>query len=268
MRVSSLVTYPVKGCAGVVLDSVSVDATGLEHDRAFMIVDDDGAFRSQRSDPVLAVVRCSVTDGLLTLEHPPSGSTTVSVDRDSAARDITMFRAPLRGIDQGDEVAAWLTEVIGEPSRLVAAPRDRGRVTDGISPGSAQFADSAAVHILSTATLAGLNARLDAPLPMDRFRPNIVVDGWEDPHREDEVRDVAIGSTRLAYSKLAIRCPVTTVEQTTGERGGPEPLRTLATYRRAQQKGVAFGAKFSVLQHGTVSVGDELHVETWGASEL
>ncbi|OZF35750.1 MOSC domain-containing protein [Rhodococcus sp. 14-2483-1-1] len=268
MRISSLVTYPVKGCAGVALNSASVSATGLEHDRAFMIVDDDGAFRSQRSDPVLAVVRCSMTDGALTLEHASAGSMTVSVDRDSAPRDITMFRAPMRGIDQGDEVAAWLTEVIGEPSRLVAAPRGHGRVTDGISPGSAQFADSAAVHILSTATLAGLDSRLDVALPMDRFRPNIVVDGWEEPHREDEIREVGIGSARLAYTKLAIRCAVTTVEQTTGERGGPEPLRTLATYRRARQKGVAFGAKFSVLQNGTVSIGDELLVETWGASEL
>ncbi|MCJ0891273.1 MOSC domain-containing protein [Rhodococcus sp. ARC_M12] len=268
MRVSSLVTYPVKGCAGSTLHSAHVSATGLEHDRAFMIVDSDGAFRSQRSDPVLAVVRCSVADGSLTLTHESTGSVTVPVDRDSAARDITMFRAPMRGIDQGDEVATLLTEVIGEPSRLVAAPRDHGRITDGISPGSAQFADSAAVHILSTATLAGLNSRLDVALPMDRFRPNIVVDGWDEPHREDELRDVTIGGMRLVYTKLAIRCAVTTVDQTTGVRTGPEPLRTLGDYRRGRQKGVAFGSKFSVLQNGTVTVGDELRVESWGESEL
>ncbi|OZC56934.1 MOSC domain-containing protein [Rhodococcus sp. 06-418-5] len=268
MRVSSLVTYPVKGCAGAVLDAAQVSATGLEHDRSFMIVDADGAFRSQRTDPVLAVVRCSVGDGTLTLEHDTSGSVTVSVDRDSAARDITMFRSPMRGIDQGDDVADWLTDVIGEPSRLVAAPRDLDRVTDGIRPGSAQFADSSAVHILSTATLAGLNSRLDVPLPMDRFRPNIVVDGWDSPHREDEVRDVTIGGARLAYTKLAIRCAVTTVEQSTGVRTGPEPLRTLGDYRRGRQKGVAFGSKFSVVQDGTVTVGDELHVASWGESEL
>ncbi|CCQ15026.1 putative uncharacterized protein [Rhodococcus sp. AW25M09] len=268
MHVSSLVTYPVKGCAGAALDSARVGATGLEHDRAFMIVDADGAFRSQRSDPALALVRCSVTDTALTLEHPSTGSVTVAVDRDSAAREVTMFAAPMRGIDQGDEVADWLGEVLREPSRLVAAPHDLGRITDGISPGSAQFADSSAVHILSTATLAGLNSKLDVALPMDRFRPNIVIDGWEEPHREDEVREVGIGSARLAYTKLAIRCAVTTVEQTTGERAGPEPLRTLGTYRRARQKGVAFGSKFSVVHEGTVTVGDELSVETWGESEL
>ncbi len=72
----------------------------------------------------------------------------------------------------------------------------------------------------------------------------------------------------MAYTKLAIRCAVTTVEQTTGVRTGPEPLRTLGDYRRGRQKGVAFGSKFSVLQDGTVTVGDELHVESWGESEL
>ncbi|MFY2787276.1 MOSC domain-containing protein [Rhodococcus sp. KRD162] len=268
MHVSSLVTYPVKGCAGAALESARVGATGLEHDRAFMIVDADGTFRSQRSDPVLALVRCSVTDEVLTLQHPSAGSVTVAVDRDSAAQQVTLFGAPMRGIDQGDEIAAWLAEVIEEPARLVAAPRDLGRVTDGISPGSAQFADSSAVHIVSTATLAGLNSRLDVALPMNRFRPNIVIDGWEEPHREDEVRDVGVGSVDLAYTKLAIRCAVTTVEQSTGLRTGPEPLRTLATYRRARQKGVAFGAKFSVMQEGTVTVGDELRVGSWGESEL
>ncbi|MBY4211379.1 MOSC domain-containing protein [Rhodococcus fascians] len=268
MRVSSLVTYPVKGCAGTALHSARVGTAGLEHDRAFMIVDSDGSFRSQRTDPVLAVVRCSVENGSLTLRHESAGSVTAVVDRDSAGREVTMFGTPLRGIDQGDDIAAWLTDVIGEPSRLVAAPRDHGRVTDGIRPGSAHFADSAAVHILSTATLAGLNSRLDAPLPIDRFRPNIVVDGSQDAHVEDEVRDISIGDARLAYTKLAIRCAVTTVEQSTGVRTGPEPLRTLGTYRRARQKGVAFGSKFSVIEEGTISVGDELRVETWGESEL
>lgn len=265
---SALVTYPVKGCAGTALDTARVGVTGLEHDRAFMIVDADGAFRSQRSDPVLAVVRCSVTDAALTLEHSSFGSVTIAVDRDAAPREVTMFRAPMRGIDQGDRVAGWLTAVIGQPSRLVAAPPDHGRVTNGIHPGSAQFADSSAVHMLSTASLADLNSRLEVALPMDRFRPNIVVNGWSEPHLEDEVRETTIGSARLAYTELAIRCAVTTVEQATGVRGGPEPLRTLGTYRRARQKGVAFGSKFSVLQDGVVAVGDELRIDDWGESEL
>ncbi|WP_139280019.1 MOSC domain-containing protein, partial [Rhodococcoides yunnanense] len=176
VTVSELVCYPVKGCAGTSLRSALVTARGLEHDREFMIVDGEGAFRSQRSDPVLAVIEPSI-DGDLTLSHADFGSVTVAVDSESPARDVTMFRRPFRGIDQGDDAATWLTAVIGEPSRLVRVPPDLDRITDGIVPGTAGFADSSAVHILSHASLNELNARLERPLPMDRFRPNIVVAG-------------------------------------------------------------------------------------------
>ncbi|WP_139280017.1 MOSC domain-containing protein, partial [Rhodococcoides yunnanense] len=91
---------------------------------------------------------------------------------------------------------------------------------------------------------------------------------WDDPHTEDTIREFDVGDSVLTYTKLAIRCAVTTVDQRRGERDGPEPLRTLGTYRRARQKGVAFGVKLSVLQEGAVTVGDELHVRSWGDSEL
>lgn len=233
-----------------------------------MIVDEDLSFRSQRSDPILAVIRPSIEDGVLTLEHSDFGSVTCAVDLESPGVDVTMFRAPFRGIDQGDDVAAWLTSVIGETSRLVAAPPDFHRVTDGIVPGTAGFADSGAVHLLSDSTLAGLNSRLDTPLPMDRFRPNIVVTGWNEAHTEDTVREFGVGSAVLTYTKLAIRCAVTTVDQSRGERAGAEPLKTLASYRKARAKGVAFGTKLTVLEAGSVAVGDSIDVRTWGDSEV
>lgn len=266
--VSELVCYPVKGCAGHSLQSARMTFRGLEHDRDFMIVDEDLSFRSQRSDPVLAAIRPAIEGGELTLAHSDFGSVTCAIDRESTASEVTMFGRPFRGIDQGDEIAMWLSEVIGDKSRLVAAPPDFHRVTDGIAPGTAAFADSAAVHILSESTLTGLNARLDRKLPMDRFRPNIVVSGWESAHTEDLVRAITIGATELTYTKLAIRCAVTTVDQHRGERDGREPLKTLATYRKARQKGVAFGSKFAVVEEGILTVGDEVFVASWGDTEL
>lgn len=265
---SELHCYPVKGCAGLSLHSARITARGVEHDRRFMIVDADGSFRSQRSDPGLALIRPSLDDDALTLEHSDFGSVTAPIDMQSAPREVSMFRKPLAGIDQGDELAAWLSEVIGEASRLVAVPPDAERVTDGLVPGTAGFADSSAVHILSSSSLAGLDSRMPQPLPMNRFRPNIVVTGWESAHTEDLMRTLVIGAASLAYTKLAIRCPVTTVDQNRGERDGAEPLKTLRTYRTARQKGVAFGSKFAVLQEGTVTVGDEVLVSSWGESEL
>lgn len=103
---------------------------------------------------------------------------------------------------------------------------------------------------------------------MSRFRPNIGAGGWDDPHREDQARRLAIGDTELGYAKLAIRCAVTLVDQAAGIKLGPEPIRTLATYRRAPAGGVAFGSKFSVLRPGTLAVGDNIAVTEWSASGL
>lgn len=116
---------------------------------------------------------------------------------------------------------------------------------------------------------------------MNRFRPNIVVDSgprqgldrdcsdWAAvPHAEDRTRRIRIGGTELGYAKLAVRCAVTLVEQEAGARQGPEPLRTLAGYRRATSGGVVFGAKFSVVRPGKLSVGDEVVVREWGVAEL
>jgi uncharacterized protein len=100
------------------------------------------------------------------------------------------------------------------------------------------------------------------------FRPNIVIEGWEDPHMEDQIRHVRAGNAELGYAKLAIRCAVTLVDQCSGVRAGPEPIRTLATYRRAPGGGVAFGAKFSVLQADKLTVGDEVTVLSWAEPEL
>ena len=90
-----------------------------------------------------------------------------------------------------------------------------------------------------------------------------MVDGWAEPHVEDQVREASIRDTELGFAKLAVRCAVTLVDQRTGVRVGPEPLRTLADYRRITDKGVAFGAKFSVLRPGRLAVGDELVVRRW-----
>jgi uncharacterized protein YcbX len=164
-------------------------------------------------------------------------------------------------------------------------------VTDGLVAGTSGYADSCAVHILSSASLDELNRRITAagrrPVPMARFRPNVVVDGWGDDggaacpdgpyadgsygpgaHREDLARRVTLSNARLGYAKLAIRCAVTLVNQEDGKKGGPEPLRTLAAYRRAREGGVAFGSKFAVLEGGKVALGDVVTVTEWGASEL
>ncbi|MFB6663885.1 MOSC domain-containing protein [Streptomyces parvus] len=291
--VVDLITYPVKGCAGTSVDSTHLTPAGLAHDRSFMVVDVDGVFRTQRRDPRLALVLPTVSaDGsrlTLVSTEPDSGHGALHLEVTTSAprRDVDLFGATYQGIDQGDEAAAWLTEFLGAPSRLVRVPPEHDRKTDGLTPGTSGYADSSAVHLLSRASLAHLHARLAergaSPLAEDRFRPNIIIDSlpegtrgsrgeraadWaSEPHAEDRIRRAAIGAAELGYTKLAVRCAVTLVDQEAGARGGPEPLRTLADYRRFSVGGVVFGTKFAVLRPGKLSVGDEVTVEEWGEAE-
>lgn len=271
--VTSLTYYPIKGCAGITVPEAAMTAAGLAHDRSFMITNAEGGFRSQRRDPGMAVIRPTISaDGnRLSLSAPGATEVDVKVDASSPPVPVEMFGDPYRGIDQGPEAAQWLSDVLGVPSRLVRVPADHDRVTGGLNAGTAGFADGCAVLIASQSSLDELNRRLpadEARLPMSRFRPNIVVEGWPEPHTEDRAREVAIGGARLGYAKLAVRCVVTTVDQASGAKVGPEPLRTLADYRRLRDAGVCFGAKFAVTRTGNLRVGDEVRVDTWGDSPI
>ncbi|MUL43178.1 MOSC domain-containing protein [Streptomonospora sp. PA3] len=269
--VDALLCYPVKGCGATVLTESGIGPAGLCYDRSFMVVDADGVFRSQRGTPRLAVIRPEITDSgrKLRLRAPGHGSVAIAVRTDGDRRRVELFGTAYTGLDQGEEAARWLSEVVGAPSRLVRVPPDHDRRTSGHTPGTSGYADSCAVLVVSRASLADLGRRIAergrTPVPADRFRPNIILGGDEAPYTEDAMRILAVGGAELGYAKPAIRCAVTTVDQATGAKAGPEPLATLARYRRTSAGGVAFGAKFAVLSPGAVAVGDEVAVG-WGDS--
>jgi uncharacterized protein len=268
-RVAELRYYPIKGCAGTSVREGVLTPAGLAHDRTFLVVNPDGLFRTQRRHPLLATIRPEIDarGELLTLRAPGLEPLAAPVDVTGPRRPVQLFGAPYTGIDQGAAVAGWLSEVLGESSRLVRVPPEHRRVTDGETTGTSAYADSSAVLVTSWASWEALNDRIvgrgDEPVAMARFRPNIVVDGWPGPHVEDRVRSAEVGGAELGFTKLAIRCAVTMVDQDTGERVGPEPIRTLAGYRRHPAGGVIFGAKFSVVRPGRLAVGDALRVHRW-----
>ncbi|MEU8873268.1 MOSC N-terminal beta barrel domain-containing protein [Streptomyces javensis] len=267
--VAELTCYPIKGCAGVPLFEALLTEAGLEHDRSFMVIGEDGECRTQRRDPRLAVIRPAVDPhgARLTLSAPGEDEVAIDIDTTSARREVTVFDTPYLGIDQGEDAATWLSRFLGAPSRLVRVPPEHDRVTDGWIPGTCGYADSAAVHVVSRASLDGLNERIagagGAPLPMNRFRPGIVLGGWDEPHREDRVRTITIGGAELGFAKHTARCVVTTVDQGEGVKAGPEPLRTMAGYRRGPGGATLFGCQFSVIRAGKLAVGDEVDVIEW-----
>ncbi len=258
--VSALTSYPIKGCAGVALERAEVTPTGLPHDRLFAVVAPDGTIVWQGEAPRLAAVRVRVLDegAKLALSAPGAGELVLDVATDGPVRPVEVEKWPGCGIDQGDEAAEWLSGAVGTPVRLVREPARASRARAG--------ADPTALLVLSLSTLDELNARIAArgaePVPMDRFRPNIVISGWSEPHTEDRVGRMAIGGTEIGFGERAIRCAVTLVDQSTGVRVGPEPLRTLADYRR-EPDGVSFGLKAAVLAPGAIAVGDDVTVTEW-----
>jgi uncharacterized protein YcbX len=279
ITVRTLTYYPVKGCAGTAVQSARVGDTGLEHDRTFMVVDAvDGSFRSQRKVPAMAAIRPEIVDGgtALRLSAPKVESVRLGIDPDGELRPVSMFERDIGdGADQGGLAAEWFSEVLGVKSRLVRVPWGFDRDGWGETPGKVGFADAHAVLVVSQASLDGLNARIEArgadPVPMDRFRPNIVLGGCSGPHAEDEMRRLEIGSVQLAYAVRAMRCGVPMVDQLTGRRAGPEPIRTLATYRREPDydNRVSFGMKAAVVRNGTLSVGDPVQVQvTWASGPV
>lgn len=254
--VSSLFVYPVKSCHGIEITSAEVGVRGIEHDREWMIVDSTGQFLSQRKLPEMALITTTLSDDRLAL--------TFGVDRvqvpfePTAGREIevTVWGIPCRAIDEGHDAAEKLSLFLGLDCRLVRMTHGNVRTIAGGHEQLA-FADAYPFLVTSEASLRDLNKRLDEPLPMDRFRPNIVATGCE-PYAEDAWKLIRINSVALRGETQCARCVTTATDQKSGERG-VEPLATLAEYRRTDE-GVVFGRNFSHLDTGTISVGDTIQI--------
>jgi uncharacterized protein YcbX len=259
-RVAALTVFPIKGCAGIPVEHAEVTTTGLAGDRRFMVTGPDGRFKTQRRHPLLATVRPRLDGGCLVLEADGVEPAAVEVVDDGPRRPVEIFGREHPAIDQGDAAADWLSTVLGVESRLVGVAPEHHRPTDGLVPGLTGWADSGSLLLLSRAAADDLSDRVaertGTPMPIDRFRANVVLTGCS-AHAEDDLDRVTLGTAGLAFAKQAVRCAVVTVDQRTGERDGPEPLETLATYRLLDA-GVVFGAKYTVLDPGEAAVGDEL----------
>jgi hypothetical protein len=175
------------------------------------------------------------------------------------ACDVVIWNDTVAAVDAGDEAAEWLHGAVGESARLVFMPDGAHRAVNARygAPGDhVSFADAYPYLVISTASLDDLNARLPKPVPMDRFRPNLVVTGCA-PYAEDGWRRVRIGPVVFRLVKPCIRCTVPTIDQATGAPDGPEPLRTLAGYRNGED-GVRFGMNVIAEGEGLVRAGDEV----------
>lgn len=259
LSVSQLFVYPVKGLGGVAMPEAEATSRGLAHDRRFMVVDAEGHFLSQRELPRMATVWTAIDGSRLILSAPDAGEVEVPLSpRRGDPLGVTVWRSTCRAIAPSAEADAWLRDVLGADCRLVYMPDSTVRESDPAFAGPGKpvgFADGYAHLIVSEASLADLNARLTQPVPMTRFRPNIVIAGAE-PFEEDGWASIAVGDATLRMVKPCGRCSVITVDPSTGEVTGAEPLATLSGYRGGAQFGPRFGMNAVTDREGRVAVGD------------
>jgi uncharacterized protein YcbX len=275
-RITALNVYPVKSCGGVSFADARVAARGLVAgngvdsvwDREWLIVDRDGRFVTQREFPALALIATSIERGQLMLamrNRPPLAVSLAPLH--GPTRDVVVWSSVVPAHDAGDEAAAWLSAAIGSDVRLMRFDARYERLCNrayvGDSGAHTAFADGYPVLVIGEASLADLNRRLAdkdaAELPMNRFRPNIVLAGLE-PYDEDHVDMLAVDGIALKIVKPCARCQITTTDQATGQVG-IEPLPTLGAYRLNERVGgVTFGmnAIFVAGDGRTLSVGMEV----------
>lgn len=266
ITVSALHIYPVKGLKALDRAEARLTERGLEHDRRYMVVDAAGEFLTQRVLPKMATVWTDIEGAELTLSAPDLDAVSLPLQaRDGERMQVRVWRSTCEAIAPSPEADRWLSEYLGLECRLVYMPESTRRESNpDYAPESiVSFADGYACLVTSRSSLADLNARLVAKshraLPMNRFRPSIVIEGAL-AYEEDRWKEIAVGEAVFGAAKPCGRCQVTTTDQSTGEVMGPEPLATLASYREHPEFGIMFGMNWYVVKAGLIRAGDRVEV--------
>ena len=265
-RISRVFVYPIKSCRGIEVTSAELAPRGLAFDRRYMLVDSAGRFLTQRRHPKMAHIRTALAgDGFVVTAqeraplHLPFGFTDEAYETCIVKIWADQVEATLANAD----INIWFSEFMGFACGLVYLADHQHRPVSNEAAAfddEVGFADGAPLLLISDASLAELNRRLDTPVGIERFRPNLVVTA-DEPHAEDSWRSIAIGEARLDVAWPCTRCVLTTVDPQSGERDPDrEPLKTLEGYRR-RDRSVFFGQNLIPRSLGTINAGAECKID-------
>lgn len=267
MFISEINIYPIKSLGGISLKNSIVENRGLQFDRRWMLVDDQNKFLTQREFPKMATVGVEIAKDNLnvsyenqTLEIPFEPNT-----NETASVKIWSNRCRARIYEK--RINEWFSEILQSDCRLVLMPEETKRKVNYFYAvhkiDVVSFADGYPVLLIGENSLADLNSRLDAPVPMNRFRPNLVVSG-ADAFAEDGWKQIKIGNVRFHIVKPCARCVITTIDQAKGEKQGVEPLKTLSSFRipkRSVKKKILFGQNLIAENVGeSLKIGDKVEI--------
>ncbi|CAK7307986.1 mitochondrial amidoxime reducing component 2 isoform X1 [Canis lupus baileyi] len=276
--VAQLWIYPVKSCKGVRVSAAECTALGLRcghlRDRFWLVIKEDGHMVTARQEPRLVLVSITCEGECLMLKAPGMDQLVLpsKLPPSNKVHDCRLFGMDIKGRDCGDEAAQWFTSFLKtEAFRLVQFEKHmKGRPSKEIfSPVvpnyQVAYPDCSPIMILSEASLADLNTRLEKKVKMDQFRPNIVVTGC-DAFEEDTWDELLIGNVEMKKVLSCPRCILTTVDPDTGIIDRKEPLETLKSYRlcdpsekQIYKSSPLFGIYYSVEKIGSLQVGDPVY---------
>jgi uncharacterized protein YcbX len=271
LTVSELYIYPIKSLGGISLNSATLTDRGFEYDRRWMLVDDNNQFITQREVNAMALLKVQVTDHGLLIRNTAAPGEELLVPFEPTMAETTMVTVwsnHCRAQRVSEAADAWFSKQLGLSCRLMYMPDTTNRFVDGRYAHHKEiisFSDGFPLLLISQASLDDLNGRLQAPLPMNRFRPNLVFTGGT-PFLEDTMKAFEINGITFFCVKPCARCVITTIDQQTGMKA-KEPLKTLSTYRMKNNK-ILFGQNLLYNGKGKVTVGDTISIHEKGIVEL
>ncbi len=262
MKVTELHIYPLKSARGIPLREMPLDSRGPAGDRRWMLIDERGVMLSQRDLPRMALISVDNGSGELACSAPGMQPLQVPIPFPGNGQRLLarLFDDDVDVQLAADSAHGWFTQFLGAPCRLVYQPDDSFRQVNRIYAAkgvSVSLADGFPLLLINQGSLDDLNRRLDEPVQMRRFRPNLVIEGAE-PFAEDAWRKVRVGEVEFSLAKPCARCSIPTVNPETGEMGR-EPMRTLATFRR-RNSDIFFGWNLVAAAPGTLRIGDPVTV--------
>jgi len=253
--------YPIKSLGGIAVQEAQVEERGFKYDRRWMLVDQSGEFLTQRQHPQLALLQVALSESQLEVFSKGDPSQRIAFDLDLASNQellVSIWGDQVLARVVSAEVSRWFSDFLQMDLDLVVMPESSHRKMDpryAVQGESVSFADGMPYVMIGQASLDELNQRLEVPVSMDRFRPNLVFSGGQ-AFEEDQFTRIKVGEVDFQVVKPCARCVLITVNQQTGEKG-KEPLATLATYRTVNNK-VYFGQNAVALAPGIVRVGDPI----------
>ena len=266
MHISEINIYPVKSLKGISLTESAVENRGLRFDRRWMLVDANDRFMTQREFPKMALIGIEVAGDHLTVSFGEQRTSVPFEPNLNGTADVEIWQSVVPACVYDGPTNEWFSNVLDFDCRLVLMPESTNRKVNPLfaikqNEDVVSFADGYPFLLIGEGSLDDLNSRLDEPVPMNRFRPNLVAAG-AGAFAEDEWKKIRIGETIFHLVKPCVRCVVTTVDQARGEKAGKEPLKTLSTYRN-RDGNVMFGQNLIAENPGgVVRVGDEIEVLT------